>query len=240
MKTIRNRRILSFILSMILLFMPMMSPVSMAVSNNEEIVAPIVTDIENTSISTTIDENDCENLEEVQGPITIPPSFDEKNISELQIGELENNKVVEDGVFVPEVPQNEVITTIEDVIEFGLQEPVDVREVITKNLDLKSFRTNDIQLTQLPDLFKYEEIAGGIKILGFLDEYDESKEHVVIPDSINGNPVIEIANYAFFQEGITKLVLGENIQIIGSYAFAGNDINSTTSEPLIFLIPLRK
>lgn len=43
--------------------------------------------------------------------------------------------------------------------------------------------------------------------------------NIIIPDTYNGLPVTEIASYAFQGKNISSVVIGNNIKVIGSYAF---------------------
>lgn len=79
-----------------------------------------------------------------------------------------------------------------------------------------------IARAQGAESFLYREQGGGIVITGLKDF---SLKDLVIPDEIDGKPVVEIEDRAFFQKGINSLVLGDNVVKVGDYAFAGNSIS---------------
>lgn len=72
-------------------------------------------------------------------------------------------------------------------------------------------------------IFVYEEIPGGVRILGFVAGQETT--NLVIPDQLAGLPVTEIGDKAFMQANITNLTLGNNVKVVGEYAFTANTID---------------
>ena len=70
--------------------------------------------------------------------------------------------------------------------------------------------------------FNYEVENGGITITG----YKGSVKNVVIPETINGLPVIAIGNSAFFENQLTSITLPSTLTAIGNEAFNGNQLSS--------------
>jgi hypothetical protein len=66
--------------------------------------------------------------------------------------------------------------------------------------------------------FSYREYNGGIEIT----RYRSSDPSVVIPTTLNNQPVISIAFEAFANTDITDVYIGNHIQEIGNFAFAYN------------------
>lgn len=62
-----------------------------------------------------------------------------------------------------------------------------------------------------------------------VDSYNGNNNEIVIPDEYNGKPIIEISADVFFDRQIKTVKLGNNIQVIGEYAFSSNsDLTSVT------------
>jgi len=59
---------------------------------------------------------------------------------------------------------------------------------------------------------------GAITITGCTNSFDNN-ETVVIPDTINGLPVVSIAYYACSYKSMTNVTIGNNVTNIGPYAF---------------------
>lgn len=82
-----------------------------------------------------------------------------------------------------------------------------------------------------PSCFLTEESAEGYTIKGFTSGYLDGMTELVIPNLINGIPVVAIAANAFENnENIINLVLGNNITFIGESAFK----NCTELKKVIF------
>ena len=80
----------------------------------------------------------------------------------------------------------------------------------------RNFQMNLLQMES--GIFTYELIDGGVKITGFVSGMETV--NLVIPDTINSQPVISIGDRAFFQKGIENLTLGNNVKVIeGQRAF---------------------
>ncbi len=71
-------------------------------------------------------------------------------------------------------------------------------------------------------LYTYRKELSNIIITG----YDGSEEDIIIPSSIKGYPVTEIAYGAFMYKSFNSVVIPEGVRIIGSDAFKGGRINS--------------
>jgi hypothetical protein len=70
--------------------------------------------------------------------------------------------------------------------------------------------------------FEYSENGGKITITG----YKGSVKSVVIPEKINGLPVVAIGDYAFPCNHLTSITLPNSVTYIGDYAFKDNSITS--------------
>jgi len=57
---------------------------------------------------------------------------------------------------------------------------------------------------------------------------DTAKKDAIIPDSINGIPVISVGYCAFFGYQLTNITIPNSVRIIGPRAFAGNNFNNVT------------
>lgn len=65
-------------------------------------------------------------------------------------------------------------------------------------------------------IFDYEFTNFGVKIYGLLDN---TLEEVVVPDTIEGRPVKELSDGAFWKDEFKKIVLPDTLESIGAYAF---------------------
>lgn len=72
--------------------------------------------------------------------------------------------------------------------------------------------------------FKYILRDGKAIITGLSDDFTGNS--INIPNDIDGHPVEEIKDRAFYIRGIENVVLGDNLKKIDEYAFAGNNISS--------------
>ena len=59
-----------------------------------------------------------------------------------------------------------------------------------------------------------------------LTGYNGTSANVVIPDEINGMPVVEIGSAVFERKQLTNVIIGNNVIRIGSEAFASNQLIS--------------
>ena len=73
-----------------------------------------------------------------------------------------------------------------------------------------------------PDLFQYSVTDEGIVI----EDYSGDSDSVVIPDLIDGHPVVEIGDYALYGKGIKRVSLPKGLKYIGDEALAENPITS--------------
>ena len=70
--------------------------------------------------------------------------------------------------------------------------------------------------TREPSDYYYEDINGGVRINGIKTD----ARNLNIPEYLNGQPVIEIADYAFSERAnIESVNIPDTVQIIGAYAF---------------------
>lgn len=65
------------------------------------------------------------------------------------------------------------------------------------------------------DTYEYEIYEGG----AIITKYKGSMTEVVIPDEIDGAPVVEIGFYAFEAKPVTSVTLPETVKVIGEGAF---------------------
>lgn len=70
--------------------------------------------------------------------------------------------------------------------------------------------------------FTYTTTAEGVTITGYVG----TTKDVVIPNTINGQPVINIGNDAFRSKALTSVVLPDTLQSIGTWAFALNTLTA--------------
>jgi len=61
-----------------------------------------------------------------------------------------------------------------------------------------------------------------------IHEYTGSDKNVIIPDNINGIPVVYIGLYAFCQRQITNVTIPSSVTHIGNGAFSSNYLTSIT------------
>ena len=71
--------------------------------------------------------------------------------------------------------------------------------------------------------FEFVAVEGGYKITKW-NRPSETTTEVTLPNMYEGQPVIEIDKNVFQRYGLTKVVIPENIKIIGESAFADNQI----------------
>ena len=71
--------------------------------------------------------------------------------------------------------------------------------------------------------FEYRAIAGGVEITRFIG----TSFRVGIPETIEGEQVISIAEWAFATTGIMEVYIPDSVISIGNYAFAGNEALTT-------------
>ena len=71
---------------------------------------------------------------------------------------------------------------------------------------------------------KYELYSDHAVVVCASPKYNESLTEVVIPDEIEGLPVIEIKEEAFYASDLVNVKLGKNIKIIGEYAFYNTEL----------------
>ena len=69
------------------------------------------------------------------------------------------------------------------------------------------------------DRFMYTESNGTITITGLSDRSDSSNTDVVIPELIDGKPVVMIGDYAFNDSHLTSIVLPDSVTTIGNGTF---------------------
>ncbi|MDR1858529.1 MAG: leucine-rich repeat domain-containing protein [Treponema sp.] len=72
--------------------------------------------------------------------------------------------------------------------------------------------------------FQYTENNGKITIT----EYHGSGKVVIIPETINGMPVVAMGDNAFRNNGLTSITLPNSLTVIGSSAFRDNALTSIT------------
>jgi beta-glucosidase len=72
--------------------------------------------------------------------------------------------------------------------------------------------------------FLYETGNGGVTITG----YTGSARDVVIPQTINGEPVVAIGRIAFYRKRLTSVTLPGTVTVIGNMAFSYNRLTELT------------
>ena len=93
--------------------------------------------------------------------------------------------------------------------------------LISVSLPISSFdavaKDNSIALYEATDasLFTREPGIGGLSITG----YEGEEEEIVIPSEIDGEPVVEIGEYAFMGWSLTSVTVPEGVKKICDYAF---------------------
>ncbi len=71
------------------------------------------------------------------------------------------------------------------------------------------------------DGMNYKAVEGGIAITGYTDKTTVTE--LTVPDEIDGQPVIEIADFGICNaESLTKLTIGKNVKTIGTWALTNN------------------
>jgi len=74
------------------------------------------------------------------------------------------------------------------------------------------------------DDFTYETKNGGVTITG----YTGRARDVVIPQTINGEPIVAIGRIAFLRKGLTSVTLPNTVTVIGTNAFSYNRLTELT------------
>ena len=54
--------------------------------------------------------------------------------------------------------------------------------------------------------------------------YNGTDDDVIIPDEIDGLPVVHIGDNAFYKKGLTSVFLPSELKTIGDYAFENNNL----------------
>jgi len=72
--------------------------------------------------------------------------------------------------------------------------------------------------------FTYEIENGGVTITG----YTGKTRDVVIPRTINGEPVVAVGRIAFLRKGLTNVTLPDTVTVIGTNAFSYNRLTELT------------
>lgn len=67
-------------------------------------------------------------------------------------------------------------------------------------------------------------------------DYDGAEKNVVIPTHIDGMEVVSIGPDAFWNKGLTSVVLPPTLSVIGFYAFAFNELKDVRIPPNVSLI----
>lgn len=92
--------------------------------------------------------------------------------------------------------------------------------------DCKPIRAWDTsEMVEMPNYsdgnYKYEEITGGIR----LKEVYNISPYMIIPNTIDGKKVLEIAAYCFEGEGIKRVIIPDSVTKIERGAFSSNQID---------------
>jgi hypothetical protein len=94
-----------------------------------------------------------------------------------------------------------------------------------------SVAEDQIETQVASDDFQYSEISGGVAITRYIG----NDSQITIPDTLNGQPVVEIASNALKSNGIyTSIIVGNNVKTIrtnaiGNYSLQTVTIPSTTT-----------
>lgn len=67
-------------------------------------------------------------------------------------------------------------------------------------------------------------------------DYDGAEKNVVIPTHIDGMEVVSIGPDAFWNKGLTSVILPPTLSVIGFYAFAFNQLTDVRIPPSVSLI----
>ena len=102
-----------------------------------------------------------------------------------------------------------------------------------KDLTLKAVWTLQSHYEEEPDVpFTFEDVEGGLEITGYIG----TNARVVIPETINGIPVIAIADSAFIEDAVlNEITLPASVKRIGASAFEGSalaNINMSAVEEI--------
>ncbi len=69
-----------------------------------------------------------------------------------------------------------------------------------------------------------------------ITDYDGEEKNVVIPSRIGGTKVVSIGSDAFWNKGLTSVILPPTLSVIGFYAFAFNDLKDLRIPESVALI----
>ena len=78
----------------------------------------------------------------------------------------------------------------------------------------------------LPSDFDILEMEYEGESIILISNYRSKIKKVTIPETINGKTVVGISNRAFFNKGITSVVIPETVDYIGEFAFSSNYLTS--------------
>ena len=106
---------------------------------------------------------------------------------------------------------------------FSLPVPTNTTEFLgwyyngVKVTTLNGYYGNITLTARWESIYNYNYSIG--QITGLKSKYNNLSQ-IVIPEEIDGEPVISIGDYAFYGcDGLTSVVIGDNVTLIGSYAF---------------------
>ena len=90
--------------------------------------------------------------------------------------------------------------------------------------DVITLKSKNKPLSLVQDNIKYELYSDHAVVAYASPRYNENITEVVIPDEIEGLPVVEIKGEAFSSSDLVNVKFGKNIKIIGDYAFAHSEL----------------
>lgn len=110
-----------------------------------------------------------------------------------------------------------------------------VQQALEVGQSLRVFHRKDEQANPASD-FTYTVENGEVTIT----DYTGTREHVLIPSEIGGQPVTALADKAFYEKHVTTVVVPDSVKTLGEACFSGDNymVSLTLPEDLAVLPPI--
>lgn len=98
-------------------------------------------------------------------------------------------------------------------------------QLVSAAADMSATSDTQIVTQAISGEYEYIAVSGGIAIT----KYKGGNSQVIIPDTLDGQPVVEIASYALYSNGIYKnIIIGSNVTTIRANAIGNYSLQTVT------------